>query len=92
MKTLPMFDDRAVTPVQDKPTRDKPTIITIHAGSGKHISARSLFTHLRDALEGHSLNGETVISITGDGLVIVERNGERELVYQPRRRNGARAF
>lgn len=60
---------------------DKPTTITIHAGSGKHISARTLFTHLREALAEHDLSGVTSITIAGDGSVLVDG----EMVYQPKR-------
>jgi len=60
---------------------DKPTTITVHAGSGRHISARSLFSHLRDALEGCDLSGITTLTIASDGSVALDG----ETVYTPRR-------
>jgi hypothetical protein len=60
---------------------EKPTVITIQAGAGKHISARSLFTHLRDALEGRTITGYTTITISGEGSVSLDG----ETVYRPRR-------
>ena len=60
---------------------EKPTIIRIETGSGKHISARTLFTHLREALEGQDLSGVTTLTIAGDGSVLVDG----QTVYRPRR-------
>lgn len=60
----------------------KPTHITIHTGGDRrHISAYSLFTHLRDALEGCELCDVASITVHGDGTVTLDG----ETVYQPRR-------
>lgn len=59
----------------------KPTIITVQTGAGKHISARSLFSHLRDALSGCELCDVASITVHGDGAVSLDG----QTVYQPRR-------
>lgn len=63
---------------------DKPTRLVIHAGAGRHIAAETLFGHLRDALDGQSLDGVTIITVHGDGSVSLDRDGLAELVYRPR--------
>lgn len=74
MKTLQMFD----APIH---RTEKPTTITIRAGAGRYISARSLFTHLRDVLEQCDFHGSTTLIVLGDGSVMLDD----ETVYRPRR-------
>lgn len=69
----------------DTPRTDKPTILTVQVGSGRHVAAVTLFSHLMRALEGQSLSGVTTIIIAGDGGVRIEREGRTEIVYIPRR-------
>jgi len=64
-----------------KTTIEKPTIITVTAGAGRHIAAVTLFEHLRRALEGQSLEGITTLTIAGDGSVSIDG----QTVYRPRR-------
>lgn len=64
---------------------EKPTIITVQAGPGRHIAAVTLFQHLAAALEQHCFDGITTLIVHGDGAVSIDRNGRRETAYTPRR-------
>jgi hypothetical protein len=67
---------------------EKSTTITVQTGPGRHISAGALFAHLRDALEGREMHGEITLVIAGDGSVFVDRDGEREIVFRPKKKGG----
>lgn len=80
MTTLPLFAAADYAP-------EKPVTVTITAaGERRHVHARTLFEHLRRALEGRDLSGTSVLTIWGDGSVTLDD----EVIYRPRRR-GERA-